>query len=223
MQQVLYATPMDAAMAPVACLGLIKDEQTGLIFNSDFKADLVRYNGSYQNDQSHSSCANKHFDSVVDLLELWSNKSSDLVVEIGCGQGAFVELLRARGFNAIGYDKAYQEDSPFIRKKFFGHDTHEEGDLLILRHVLEHIPRPWDFLKGLAEANGRQGHLYIETPCLDWILDNAAYFDLFHEHVNYFRIENFEQIFGNYLLHADKTFGGQYLSIIVDLGFYLVV
>jgi len=220
MQQVLYSTPKDAALAPVASLALIKDKETGLITNSEFKPDLIRYDSTYQNDQSLSSHFQSHLNSIVTLLESWTHMKSDLLVEVGCGQGAFVELLLARGFNAVGYDKSYQGDSPFISKQFFGNDTHEKGDLLILRHVIEHIPMPWDFLRGLAEANGLQGYLYIETPCLDWILKESAYFDLFHEHVNYFRLANFERMYGSFLVHSERSFGGQYLSLVLDLSFY---
>jgi hypothetical protein len=127
--------------------------------------------------------------------------------------------LRGKGFGAIGYDNAYQGDSPYIRKQFFGYETHEKGDFLILRHVLEHIPNPWDFLSKLADANSGKGYLYIEVPDLDWILDSNAYFDLFHEHVNYFRLQDFEGMYGESLVYAERSFGGQYLSLVLSLGF----
>ena len=41
-------------------------------------------------------------------------------------------------------------------------------------------------------------------------------FDIFYEHVNYFRLSDFSRIFGR-VVHADRGFGGQYLRIIGDL------
>ena len=220
MQNLLCPTADDAVHAPIARLALLQDEETGLIFNAAFNAELVQYDQNYQNDQSLSFQFQQHLDSIARLVEKWCNKNSDLIVEVGCGKGAFVEILRNKGFDAIGYDNAYQGDSPYIRKLFFDSNSHEKGNLLILRHVLEHIPKPWDFLARLADANSGKGYLYIEVPDLDWILENCAYFDLFHEHVNYFRLEDFKRMYGEYLVHAERSFGGQYLSLVLSLGFH---
>jgi hypothetical protein len=82
--------------------------------------------------------------------------------------------------------------------------------------VLEHIEDPVEFLFRLAKANGGAGLIYIEVPCFDWICRKRAWFDVFYEHVNYFRLGDFHRIFGR-VVHADRGFGGQYLRIIGDL------
>ncbi len=43
-----------------------------------------------------------------------------------------------------------------------------------------------------------------------------AWFDLFYEHVNYFRLGDLERMFGT-VHEAGRTFGGQYLYIVADL------
>jgi hypothetical protein len=86
----------------------------------------------------------------------------------------------------------------------------------ILRHVLEHVENPFAFLFSIAKNNNFQGHIYIEVPSLEWILDNGAWTDIFYEHVNYFRVTDFMRIFKR-VLHLERTFGGQYLSIVADL------
>src|SRR5690606_30086600 len=58
---------------------------------------------------------------------------------------------------------------------------------------------------------------YIEVPCFDWICEHRTWFDVFYEHVNYFRLSDFESMFGT-VYEAGRTFGGQYLSIVADLG-----
>ena len=67
----------------------------------------------------------------------------------------------------------------------------------LLRHVLEHIPNPFEFLLRLKEANGRKGRIYIEVPCFDWICEHCAWFDIFYEHVNCCRISDFYRMFGS--------------------------
>jgi hypothetical protein len=61
------------------------------------------------------------------------------------------------------------------------------------------------------------GKIYIEVPCLDWIMRNRAWFDIFYEHVNYFRLSDFYRIFSK-VYESGHLFGGQYLYVVADLG-----
>jgi hypothetical protein len=216
MQNKLFSTRAEALAAPSASLELCQDD-TGLVFNRCFDPAVVAYDDSYQNDQGHSLQFQRHLDEVFELCCGYLSSKDNLIVDVGCGKGGFVELLRNKGVNAIGYDNAYQGNSPYIRKSFFSVDSHDRGDLLTLRHVLEHIPSPWHFLDGIVAANGNQGLLYIEVPDLEWILEHRAYFDLFHEHVNYFRADDFSRHFGDGVIFLSKSFGGQYLSVVINL------
>ena len=216
MQNKLFLSRAEAFAAPSAMLELCKDD-TGFVYNRCFDPAVVTYDDSYQNDQGYSSQFKKHLDDVCDLCFRYLNTKAGLVVDVGCGKGGFVEMLRGKGINAVGYDNAYQGSSPYIRKSFFSVESHDKGDLLILRHVLEHIPSPWQFLAGIAEANDHRGLLYIEVPDLEWILAHRAYFDLFHEHVNYFRLDDFSRRFDDGVVFQSKSFGGQYLSVIINL------
>jgi hypothetical protein len=90
------------------------------------------------------------------------------------------------------------------------------ADAIVMRHTLEHIPDPVAFLRSVAEANGGSGRIYIEVPCLDWILDHRTWFDFFYEHVNYFRLTDFDRIFGT-VIESGRLFGDQYLYVIAEL------
>jgi hypothetical protein len=87
---------------------------------------------------------------------------------------------------------------------------------LVLRHVLEHIQNPFDFLLQLKKANGGSGKIYIEVPCLNWICQHKAWFDIFYEHVNYFRLTDFYQMF-DVVYESGHLFGDQYLYVVADL------
>src|SRR3546814_16151111 len=43
-----------------------------------------------------------------------------------------------------------------------------------------------------------------------------AWFDIFYEHVNYFRLSDFDRMFGT-VLESGHVFGGQYLYVVADL------
>jgi hypothetical protein len=54
------------------------------------------------------------------------------------------------------------------------------------------------------------------VPCLDWILAHRAWFDVFYEHVNYFRLADFMRMFGT-VRAAGHLFGGQYVYVVAEL------
>ena len=101
-------------------------------------------------------------------------------------------------------------------RKFFTPEVGLLADGIVLRHVLEHVVDPVAFLGGLLESNGGEGRIYIEVPCLDWIVRHDAWFDIFYEHVNYFRLADFERMFGT-LHEVGHAFDGQYLYAVADL------
>ncbi len=199
---------------PKGDMRLVEDMETGLVLNAAFDPSLMDYDAAYQNEQGTSRKFQQHLGEVADLIEAKMGKAS--IVEVGCGKGTFLQLMLERGADIVGYDPTYEGSNPKVRREYFSEELGIEGEGLILRHVLEHIKDPVDFLFRLARANADRGLIYIEVPCFDWICDNYAWFDIFYEHVNYFRLSDFERIFGR-IVHADRGFGGQYLRIIGDL------
>lgn len=212
-QNRMYDTAEAARACPRGQVELIQDPDTGLVRNAGFDPDLMIYDAEYQNEQANSAPFRTHLEWAADLVR--SHMGARLI-EVGCGKGTFLEMLAGRGADITGFDPTYEGEDPRIQKLYFGPDVGMEGDGLILRHVLEHIENPVDFLMQLAEANGGQGLIYIEVPCFDWICDNRAWFDIFYEHVNYFRLSDFQKIFGK-TIEAGHCFGGQYLYVIGDL------
>lgn len=213
-QNRMYPSREAARTCPRGDVRLVEDLKTGLVYNQAFRPKLMEYDSNYQNEQGNSPVFQRHLESVADLIETHMDREG--LVEVGCGKGLFLELLAARGSGIQGYDPTYEGDNPRIVRKYFSKDLGIRGKGLILRHVLEHIQNPVSFLQQLKEANGGGGTIYIEVPCFDWICRNRTWFDIFYEHVNYFRLTDFSRMFG--VVHeARRTFGGQYLSIVADL------
>lgn len=213
-QNRMYDTADAARSCPKGDVHLVEDLVTGLVRNSAFDASLMDYDQAYQNEQGTSALFGRHIESVADLVEACMGRVG--LVEVGCGKGTFLELLLRRGIEVAGFDPTYEGSNPVVRKEYFSEELGLRGEGLVLRHVLEHIENPVSFLKRLAEANGGRGLIYIEVPCFDWICENRAWYDIFYEHVNYFRLNDFGRMFGR-IVHADRAFGGQYLRIIGDL------
>jgi len=213
-QNRMYDSESEAVNCPRGDVELVEDLQSGLVRNAVFRPELMVYDAHYQNEQAVSGLFQAHLGEVSDLIQ--ATMGRDDLVEVGCGKGYFLELLLAQGVDIVGFDPTYEGDNPRVRREYFGPELGLRGKGLILRHVLEHIADPVAFLQQLKAANDDQGLIYIEVPCFDWICDNRAWQDVFYEHVNYFRLSDFQRMFGK-VLHAERVFGGQYLAVVADL------
>jgi len=214
LQNRLYETEELARCCPVGDVRLKKDPVTSIIQNGAFEAHRVVYDREYNNEQAASPAFRAHLDYIADLIRTNFDEAS--VIEVGCGKGVFIDYLRRRKFEVTGLDPAYEGEDPAIQKCLFKAGLGLQASGIVLRHVLEHIENPVSFLGLISEANRGLGKIYIEVPCFDWICENRAWFDIFYEHVNYFRVCDFERMFGK-IHHIERTFGGQYLSIIASL------
>lgn len=95
-------------------------------------------------------------------------------LEIGCGHGGFVSLMKFAGFDAAGTEMSpwvveYAKNS-FNAQVFLGRIeelglSKKSFDCLILFDVLEHLTDPKTTLQRCAELLKDDGILVIQTPC----------------------------------------------------------
>ncbi len=213
-QNRMHDTAQEARQCPRGNIRLVQNLATGLIYNDDFRPELMIYDEHYQNEQAVSATFQHHLLSVSEIVG--EAMGQHRLVEVGCGKGYFLEMLCKQGFDVIGFDPSYEGSNPRVRRHYFTPEIGMRASGLILRHVLEHIQNPLAFIQNLRHANGGEGLIYIEVPCFDWICKQRAWFDIFYEHVNYFRICDFERMFGR-ILNSGHLFGGQYLYVIADM------
>ena len=100
------------------------------------------------------------------------------IFEIGCGAGGILEAFRENGNDVFGcdYGEAY---IAFGKNKGLhlvagGASTLRQfgtADIVILNHVLEHIPRPAEELTQIKELLSPTGTLYIALPGIYYIHD----------------------------------------------------
>jgi hypothetical protein len=215
LQNRVYSSEQEAKNCALGDIDIVQNLETGLIYNAAFRQDLMNYDESYNNEQGVSEVFKEHLNWVAQVIGI--NLGGENLIEVGCGKGFFLELLLKKGFDITGFDSTYDGENPKIVKHYFEPGIIKKpANGLILRHVLEHISNPVDFLFQLKKSNGDQGLIYIEVPCFDWIMKNRTWFDLFYEHVNYFRLDDFKRMFGR-IIECGHCFGGQYLYVIADL------
>lgn len=211
-QNVVFETMQEAIETQQARVALRECRQCGFAWNSMFDAALMHYDKNYQNEQGLSKNFNQHLNQVIHLL-LNRGYRDKKIVEVGCGKGRFIQKLKQAGFTDIkGYDPAYEGDEENIVAEYFGENSMlENADLIILRHVLEHIARPAEFLKMIAANNRFYGEIYIEVPDFHWIKAHGAFWDIYNEHCNYFTPESLGSLFDN--AEPYPLFEGQYIGL----------
>lgn len=214
-QNKVYPTFEAAHAVQTGSVRLNLCDTCGFAYNSAFDPGRMQYDEFYQNEQACSSVFEQHLDAVCAILEHHGIRRRR-IVEIGCGKGTFLQKLWEKGYDAVGVDPAYEGSDPrILRTSFPVPHSKQEGDVFILRHVLEHIADPLNFLHTIARGTGYHGMIYIEVPDLDWIRKNQAFWDVFYEHCNYFSAACLRSLFGQ--ADCGTLFGGQYLYVWGDL------
>jgi 2-polyprenyl-3-methyl-5-hydroxy-6-metoxy-1,4-benzoquinol methylase len=112
------------------------------------------------------------------LLSLLNKTNNRCILDLGCGNGYFVNYLIAQGFNAYGIDASEQgiaianktnDGRFFIRDLASGglpeQISHLPFDTIISTEVIEHLYNPYSFIglckTVLSETNGQ---LILSTP-----------------------------------------------------------
>lgn len=213
-QNKMYSNVSEAKNCVKGNVSLVQNLDTGLIYNQDFDPNLMVYDSNYQNEQAHSTVFKSHLNDVKRIIDRCFIRKE--FIEVGCGKAYFLEHMASNGYNVIGFDPTYEGNNENILKQYFDPSSTKKSTGIVLRHVLEHVQDPYNFLKLIAESNNNQGYIYIEVPCFDWICEHKAWFDIFYEHVNYFRQADFHRMFGK-VIESGNIFGGQYLYVVADL------
>jgi SAM-dependent methyltransferase len=201
-------------------------ENCGFVFNQKFDLSKLSYGSDYDNNQNHSAAFISHIDQLVNSLVTEQQVQNCTVVEVGCGQGEFLKKLVAPiewGNQGYGFDPSYVgattdlDGRVSFEQRYYGADcANIAADVVICRHVIEHVPDPMVILEavGQALANSSNARVFFETPCVEWILRNQVIWDFFYEHCSYFTADSLRYAFelaGFQVDRVDHIFGGQYL------------
>jgi SAM-dependent methyltransferase len=226
MMHSLCSSSSEAKVMAKGTLHLKECHECGLIFNAALDVELLNYDSSYDNRQGFSPTFRAHLNEVAELIGTGFLGEHGKVLEVGCGKGEFLRLLKDRGATRIvGFDTsapvtgtAGNEGIDFFQSYVIPSDIKESFDVIVCRHVVEHVPELREFFELLAALSKSAGNavVVVETPAFEWIADNNCFWDYFYEHCNYFTIDclsylaksaGFEVEFHN------KVFGDQYQII----------
>jgi SAM-dependent methyltransferase len=224
-QNIVYRSAAAARAADRGDLVLAACGSCGFVSNVAFDAALVHYGPGYDNCQLWSAEFERHVeDRITRLID--RGLAGKCVVEVGCGQGDFLRrLCRRAGATGVGFDPAYvgpevvvADRVRFVAEPFGGIHADLHADVVVSRHVIEHLPEPLELLDAVAAglAGAPAALVAFETPTVEWILDGRVIQDFFYEHCSYFSAASLQTAFersGFLVDNATTVFGGQYLWI----------
>lgn len=218
---VVYETREEAVGCAVGGIELVRCGACGMFFNRAYNGELVDYGRGYDSVRSHSEVYRAYLEGLTETMA-GGVEAGQKILEVGCGDGEFLRrLCSVTRANGVGYDPsccaADGDEMVTLKDRWFDAEDGGRGyDAVVMRHVLEHVERPVEFLGGMF-ANGvvsREGRIWIEAPDFEWIAAKGAYYDITYEHCNYFTKESLGRLLikaGFGVVKVEKVFGGQYL------------
>lgn len=224
-QNLLMPDGASARSLARGCLDMRYCTACEFVYNGAFDASMLSYGQQYDNTQTHSAAFQEYVaDLVRHLLDDCQVRNCQLI-EIGCGKGDFLRRLvadpsannRGRGFDPTYVGPAEDCDGRLRFEKTFYDESQRDiaADVVICRHVIEHVADPVKLLKSVRAALGaRPARVYFETPCVEWILNHEVVWDFFYEHCSLFTKHSLRSAFelAGFAVHNVRhVFGGQYL------------
>lgn len=183
LQNVLYDTELAAHSASVVSAEFWVCTACHFLFNPGFEKQP--YSEEYNNDQSFSPAYRNHLQAVIELIRMHVSPGAS-VVEIGCGNGLVLSMLRDAGYaNVLGYDPAHAGGLQFVRTEYWK-PVASGYDALILRHALESLVNFRELLRDAVAGIKAGGVLYLELTNARFIVESATTITLYHEYPQYF-------------------------------------
>jgi SAM-dependent methyltransferase len=225
-QNLLMSDQAAAIAVPRGDLSLAVCAECGFVFNSAFDPGKILYGENYENTQACSPSFSEYLDGLVRNMVVERNVRNCHVVEVGCGDGLFLRKLvtfAGAGNRGSGFDPSYTGSGAeldgrlkFVTRYYDAECADVPADVVVCRHVIEHVPHPLNLLRDIkkALANSPRARVFFETPCVEWILRNQVIWDFFYEHCSYFTASSLTTAFeiaGFKVESVTHVFGGQYL------------
>lgn len=213
----------EAQAMPQLPLAFVRCLHCGHIFNRLFDYKQVPYVNHPNRMYNHSQLWRVHLEQVCHKIQAYL-PAHPTVVEIGCGEAQVLSYLAAACAPGrfVGFDPhanlASSHPGVEIRAQLFEPAQHLlelKPDILISRHVLEHLMNPLAFVQEMAFfCTWYQIFplLFVEVPCIDRALETGRMEDFYYEHNSHFSSQSFKrflQTVNSDLLFVETGYGDE--------------
>lgn len=156
---------------------------------------------------------------IDEIVNEYLDDTSDMVLEIACNDGYFLNALREAGYsNLYGIEpskpaaKEARELGFDVRNEYFCKEEaelfvkeHGQPKLVVSRHVLEHVEDLDSFVEGLSILMGAETTLFLEVPDFQPVNERADFSSIWEQHVNYFDVESLRLLFARFGIELIKN------------------
>lgn len=184
--------------SPVYPMNFYVCNYCGHVFNSDFDYAKLPYEDDSNLMYNQGAGWAAHMSHMAAILSD-GNREGKTVIDIGAGDGGFLDIINQRndGTRCIAFEPGVDSEKCSAR----GIETYADyfipqrdirkfkPDILVCRHVLEHLQAPRDFVAEIAYyANMCEVYptFIAEVPCITKALDTHRITDFLYEHVSNF-------------------------------------
>lgn len=184
----------------------------GHVFNVDFDVARIPYEEDSNLMYNSGSTWDTHLDNIAFLLQKAYSSWGKTIVDIGAGDGLLLDRINQAsldegiGTRCVAFEPGIESESC----RLAGLETYPDyfipardmarikPDILICRHVIEHMENPREFVTELAyyalQANSPPVFL-AEVPCIEKALKQGRVSDFLYEHVSNFTVRSFLALF----------------------------
>ncbi|OGV37075.1 MAG: hypothetical protein A2X48_04495 [Lentisphaerae bacterium GWF2_49_21] len=160
-------------------------------------SELYKDNYTFRTAASKTSCLGYDF-FINFLMDIFPDMPFKRIVEFGCNDCYALNKLKGHGRQLLGSDLIYEgkeyksEDSEImitgesIENTDFKRYFSKPPDLVFSCHTMEHIHLPKLLIEKLFEMTSDKTVFAFEFPCLDILVKNIRFDQIFHQHVNYY-------------------------------------
>lgn len=153
-------------------------------------------------------------DFVSNVKEKRNLKQGQCGLEIGSGDGSLCREFNNAGIRFIGVEPSKvlsriseQQNKVETHNTFMSLEVANRFgyafDLVVVRHVLEHINEFAPFFEAINKCLKPGGSLVVEVPYLGEIVSQKQFYSFFFEHLSYFSVNSLANLFKKYGFFID--------------------
>lgn len=190
--------------------------ECGFIFSDNFRTQSD-YDAYYKQNVSYMKgqiSGEKRYRETSDVVKKYTLPSSK-IVDIGCGPGTILEILKNEGYTDLtGVDPSNEplciDGVKSVQSTLFEYS--EPCDFLILSHIMEHV---FDLRKAMKTLKADK--IYVEVPNAQKYPSRLPFQDFNIEHINHFTHKSLTDLFDMHgyscIEFSEKMIEGWYPSI----------
>ena len=151
----------------------------------------------------------KKIERIINVLKMHSLKDKK-IIDIGGYNGYFLKKIKVKKKLKFLLDPdkvclknnfLYKENitNSYLDKNF-SNKYESFFDIVVSRHVIEHVLDPNKFVNNLNKILKQDSILIVETPSIEKILEYSKTREICHQHINYFSKKSLKILFKNFFI-----------------------